>query len=145
MTPISKSTDLALLLLRVIFGSFMIYVHGWGKLLRLFGDDPIKFADPFGLGPTPSLALAVFAEVLCAFLIIIGAFTRLATIPLIITMLVAAFIANAGSPFSDKESALVYLCAFAAIGIAGAGWYSVDAQWRRGDGVTKRRSDLETK
>lgn len=131
MTPISKTTDIALLLLRVVFGSFMIYGHGWGKLLRLFGDEPIKFADPFGLGAAPSLALAVFAEVLCSLLIMAGAFTRLATIPLIITMLVAAFIANAGSPFGDKELALVYLFAFATIAIAGPGWYSVDAQVRK--------------
>ncbi|MFN7116737.1 MAG: DoxX family protein [Saprospiraceae bacterium] len=128
MIPISKSIDLALLLIRVIFGSFMIYGHGWRKLLRLFGDEPIQFADPFGLGPVPSLALAVFAEVLCAFLIIIGLGTRFATIPLIITMLVAAFIANAGQPFGEKELALVYLFAFAALAIAGPGWYSVDAQ-----------------
>lgn len=128
MIPIAKSIDLALLLLRVIFGSFMIYGHGWRKLLRLFGEAPIQFADPFGLGAVPSLALATFAEIACAFLIIIGLWTRWATIPLIITMLVAAFIANAGQPFGDKELALVYLFAFAAIGIAGPGWYSVDAQ-----------------
>ncbi len=128
MIPISKATDIALLLIRVIFGSFMIYGHGWRKLLRLFGDEPIQFADPFGLGAAPSLALAVFAEVGCALLIIVGLLTRWATIPLMITMLVAAFIANAGQPFNDKELALIYFFAFAAIAIAGPGWYSVDAQ-----------------
>ena len=129
MTPISKSIDIALLLIRVIFGSFMIYGHGWRKLLRFFGDAPIQFADPFGLGSVPSLVLATFAEVICALLIIIGLWTRWATIPIIITMLVAAFIANAGQPFNDRELALVYLFGFAAIAIAGPGWYSVDAQW----------------
>jgi putative oxidoreductase len=131
MIPISRSTDLALLLLRVIFGGFMIYAHGYPKLLRLFGGAEIKFMDFLGIGAAPSLALAVFAEVVCAFLVVIGAFTRLATIPLIITMLVAAFYANWNSPFGDKELALLYLFAFAAISLAGPGWYSVDAQWRK--------------
>lgn len=131
MIPISKSIDTALLLLRVVFGSFMAYGHGYPKLMRLFGDDPIKFADPFGLGPTASLALAVFAEVFCSVLVIFGVFTRFATVPIIITMLVAAFYANADGGFKDKELALVYLTAFVTLTIAGAGWYSVDAQWRK--------------
>lgn len=131
MIPISKSIDLALLVLRIIFSSFMIYGHGWRKLMRLFSDAPIQFADPFGLGPTPSLALASFAEVGCALLVMIGLWTRWATIPLIITMLVAAFIANAGQPFGDRELALVYLTVFVALAIAGPGWYSVDEQWRK--------------
>jgi putative oxidoreductase len=135
MIPISKSLDIALLLLRVIFGGFMIYSHGYPKLLRFFGDDPIKFADPFGLGPTASLAMAVFAEVICALFLIFGAFTKLATIPLIITMLVAAFYANWSGPFGDKEQALLYLFVYLALLFSGAGWYSVDAQWRRGDKV----------
>ncbi len=64
----AKFIDLALLLLRLTFGGMMIYGHGWRKLLRLFGDEPIKFRDVFGMGPEVSLVLAVFAEVLCALL-----------------------------------------------------------------------------
>lgn len=131
MIPISKSTDLALLVLRFIFGSFMMYRHGYPKLLLLFTDVPIQFSDPFGLGPKISLVLVVLAEIVGAFLIVIGAYTRLATIPLIITMLVAAFYANWDGSFEDRELSLLYLFAYVAIAIAGAGWYSVDAQWRR--------------
>ena len=84
-------TDVALLLLRIAFGGAMILGHGWSKLLRLFSGDPIQFADPFGLGPTASLALAAFAEFLCSLLVISGLFTRWALIPLMFTMLVAIF------------------------------------------------------
>ena len=45
----ARRSDIALLLIRIIFGGAMIYGHGWGKLMRILGDDPIKFADPFGL------------------------------------------------------------------------------------------------
>lgn len=126
----SKNTDIALLLLRLTFGGAMVYGHGWGKLLRLFGDDPIKFSDPFGIGPAASLALVVFAEFFCALLLFFGLLTRQATIPLIITMLVAIFYAHAGDPFSKIEKALLFLTVYVSLFLTGPGWYSLDAQWR---------------
>ncbi len=123
---IKNSVDIALLLLRLTFGGLMIYGHGWGKMLRLFGDGEIRFADPFGLGPVASLALAVFAEVLCAFLITIGLFTRWAVIPLIVTMLVAFLVVHIDDPFNKMEKALLYLIPYVAIWLAGPGKYSID-------------------
>jgi putative oxidoreductase len=124
LTP--RQHDIATLLLRLVFGGFMLYSHGWPKLQRLFGDDPIKFADPFGIGATASLSLTVFAEFLCAALILVGLKTRLATVPLIITMLVAAFVIHASDPFGDKEMALIYLVGYIVIFLLGPGRYSVD-------------------
>ena len=54
-----KMTSWGLLIMRLVFGFSMLYAHGLGKWTRFFGDDPIKFADPFGLGPTASLGLAM--------------------------------------------------------------------------------------
>lgn len=127
----SKSTDLALLLLRLTFGGLMLLNHGWGKLMKFFSDEPLKFGDPLGIGIPASLGLATFAEVGCAALVAIGLFTRLAVVPLIITMLVAAFIVHIDDGFKKMEMALLYVFAFAAIGLAGPGWYSVDAQMRK--------------
>ena len=124
ITP--RQYDIATLILRLVFGGFMLYSHGWPKLLRLFGDDPIKFADPFGLGMTVSIVLTIFAEFLCAALILIGLKTRLATIPLMITMLVAALVIHASDPFGDKEMALIYLAGYVVIFLVGPGRYSVD-------------------
>lgn len=126
MMKFRNYNDAALLILRLTFGLFMIYGHGWGKLLRLFGSEEIRFADPFGIGPVASLALAVFAEVLCAALIAIGLFTRWATIPLIITMLVAVFIAHAGDPFRDLEKGLMFLMVYVTLFLSGPGKYSLD-------------------
>ena len=39
--------------------------HGIPKIGRLLGEGPVKFADPFGLGPETSLGMAIFAEVIC--------------------------------------------------------------------------------
>lgn len=115
-----------LLVLRITAGAFMYFNHGAGKLTRLFGEGPVKFSDPIGIGPEASLALATFAEVLCSVLIIIGLMTRLSAIPLIITMMVAAFIAHAADPFGSRELPLIYGAIFIAIAATGAGKYSID-------------------
>jgi putative oxidoreductase len=89
----SNNISLSLLFLRLIVGGFML-THGIGKWMMLIGDGPIRFADPIGIGVTASLALNVFAEVFCSLFLIFGVAVRLAALPLLITMLVAAFIVH---------------------------------------------------
>lgn len=120
--------DIGLLILRLVMGFCMIYGHGWGKLLRLFGPDEITFADPFGLGPAFSLALAAFAEAFCALLVMLGLFTRLAVIPLIITMVTAFFTVHLDDPFGQQEKVILFAGAFLALFFTGAGRYSLDAR-----------------
>jgi putative oxidoreductase len=97
-----------------------------GKFYNLIGDTPIQFPDPIGVGATASLALAVFSEVLCSILLILGLGTRLAAIPLLITMLVAAFIVHGSDGFGKQELPLMYTAIYLVIAIAGAGKYSID-------------------
>lgn len=120
-----NSNDLGKLILRIGFGGFML-THGIPKMMKLFAGGEIQFADPIGLGPTASLVLTVFAEVVCAAMILIGFKTKWATYPLIITMIVAAFVVHASDPFGKKEFALLYAVGYLAIGLLGAGKYSVD-------------------
>jgi putative oxidoreductase len=128
---IYRAMDVVLLLLRVAFGGAMLYGHGIGKMRRLFGNEAIEFADPFGIGPVASLAMAVFAEVICAGLLVLGLFTRWAAIPLIITMVVAAFYVHIADPFSRMEKAILYLIPYICLLVAGGGYYSLDAQLRK--------------
>jgi putative oxidoreductase len=100
--------------------------HGYPKLMKLLAGGEIRFADPFALGMTFSLVLTVFAEFFCSILIGFGFGTRLATIPLIITMLVAAFIAHGDDPFGKKEMALLYIVVYVFLLFAGSGKFSVD-------------------
>lgn len=118
-------TDLGKLLLRVVMSGFML-THGYPKLLKLLSTEGIKFADPLGIGDLPSLLLTVFAEFVCAILILIGFKTRWAVIPLIITMIVAAFVVHGADPIGKKELALLYAAGFATIGLIGPGKYSID-------------------
>lgn len=124
-----KGVDLSLLILRIAAGAFML-THGYPKMMKLL-DGNFQFADPLGIGVELSLILAVFAEIICAFFILLGILPRLASIPLIVTMLVAAFIAHAGDPFKSKESSLMYLIMYVVILLLGAGKYSLQGLMKR--------------
>jgi putative oxidoreductase len=117
--------DIAVLVLRLCIAAFMI-THGWPKLQMLLEGGEIQFGDPIGLGPTLSLILVVFAEFFCSILVGIGLGTRLASAPLIFTMLVAAFIAHADDPFRQKEMALLYLLVYCLLVVVGSRKYSLD-------------------
>jgi putative oxidoreductase len=117
--------DIGLLILRVFIGGMMLFSHGMGKLLN-FGSLSTAFADPFGAGPMISLSLAVFAEVVCSVFVMIGLATRIACIPLVITMAVAAGMIHSGDPWAKKEFALLYLIPFLALIFTGPGRLSLD-------------------
>ncbi|HAB27454.1 MAG TPA: DoxX family protein, partial [Xanthomarina gelatinilytica] len=102
--------SMAALFLRLGVGIMML-VHGIPKLQMLFSGD-IQFPGVMGLNPTLSLVLAVISEVLCSILPLIGLFTRIAAIPLIITMLVAVLIIHGSDPYAMKELGLFYLLAY---------------------------------
>lgn len=128
---LTRPIDLGLLILRLALGAFMIYGHGWGKLMKVLAGAPYEFGDPIGLGPGVSLFLAAFAEVICSLLLMLGLFTRWATIPLIITMAVALLSVHISDPFPQQEKVLLYLVSFVVLLITGPGAYSLDEGWRR--------------
>ena len=120
-----KLQDFGLLAVRFLSGGMML-THGIPKFDRLFGEGPVKFADPFGLGPEISLGLVLFAEVGCSLLVMLGFKTRWATLPLLFTMLMAAFYAHGSDPFSEKELSLLFFTVFLSVLISGGGRFSVD-------------------
>lgn len=122
--------DIGLLVLRILAGGMMLFSHGMGKLLN-FSRLSATFPDPLHIGSTLSLTLTVFAEVVCAVLIMIGLATRLAAIPLIITMFVAAAVIHAMDPWAKKEFALLFAIPFITLAITGAGRFSVDQMKQR--------------
>ncbi len=143
----SPLTSTGLLILRIGMGGYML-THGWGKLQTLLAGDSEAFADPIGVGAPISLVMAVFAEVVCAVLLMLGLLTRLAAVPLVITVAVAAFIVHSADPWTSagaaelfragevdfpksREPALMYLVAFLTLIFTGPGEYSLDALIRR--------------
>jgi len=123
-TKNNKTSDVALLLLRIGFGILMI-PHGWAKLMK-FETLQHEFMNFMGLGSTISLSLVLFSEICCSALLLLGAFTRWATIPLIITALVILS-KHDWAVFGKAELGTAYLFAYLVILLAGPGKYSIDA------------------
>ncbi|RYY65125.1 MAG: DoxX family protein [Chitinophagaceae bacterium] len=119
-----NALSLGTLLLRLTGGVLMIH-HGFDKLTH-FSQKAHQFMDPFGIGSTTSLSLVVFAEFFCAAFLILGLFTRLAAIPLIVTMCVALFKAHGADFAGQGELAAVYLGLYLSILVLGPGKVSLD-------------------
>lgn len=134
--------SIGLLILRFGIGGYLM-THGWGKLQMLLAGGAEKFGDPVGLGSPLSLALVTTSEFLCALLIILGLATRLAALPVVICMSVAAFVVHARDPWTmeagakaffsgasktwfSKEPALLYLIPFLSLVFTGGGKLSLD-------------------
>jgi putative oxidoreductase len=115
----------AMLVLRITVALLMLG-HGYDKLIH-FGEKHTQFMNFMGLGSILSYSLVVFAEFFCSLLLLIGLFTRLAAIPLIITMGVALFKAHNGDVFGDGEHAALFLGACISILLLGAGRISIDS------------------
>jgi putative oxidoreductase len=119
-----RSVSLMLLVVRVMFGALLMW-HGMTKIVNVESVAE-NFPNPLGLGPRLSFYLVVFAEVICSAAVVMGAFYRLALIPIIFAMGVALFVVHHGQPFAAKELALIYFVIFVLLYYMGAGAYSLD-------------------
>jgi len=120
----SLNTDVASLLLRLLFGGLFTY-YGYLKL-DSYNEILPMFGDIIGIGSKLSFNLVIFAEFFCGILVAIGFLTRLSVIPIFITMIVAFFVAHAKDPFTVKALAFVFLWLSVVIFILGSGKFSVD-------------------
>ena len=75
---------------------------------------------------TLSLALAVFAEFFCALAVAAGLWTRLAAVPVLFTMGVAAFLVHADDPLKVKEKAFLFGLLYLVVLLTGPGKYALD-------------------
>jgi putative oxidoreductase len=115
----------AMLILRLGVGILMMN-HGYQKLIH-FSEYQAKFMNFLGMGSTMSLALVVFAEFFCSLFLILGLFTRLSAIPLVIATCVMVFKSHNGEVFGDGETAALYLTAYLVLLFVGPGRVSVDS------------------
>ncbi|MEI9959169.1 MAG: DoxX family protein [Ferruginibacter sp.] len=118
----------AMLILRLGLGIMMMHA-GYQKLINFdkILHTPPGFINFLGIGTTMSLALVVFAEFFCSLFLILGLFTRLAAIPLIITMCVALFKAHNAEIFGQGQTAALYLTGYLVLLFVGPGRVSVDS------------------
>jgi|SRR5712692_3519723 len=124
---------LPLALVRLLLGVVFI-ISGWGKLHNL--DTVTQFFTQLHI-PAPGFnaALVAMTELVCGALVLVGLLTRLAVIPLIITMIVAIITVKMEdlNGFRDllRIEELHYIVFFVWLAIAGAGALSLDALFGR--------------
>jgi putative oxidoreductase len=119
---------LALLLGRLAVG-LVFMSTGWGKVHNL--DNVTHFFEQLGIPAAGFNAVLVgYSELVCGTLLVLGLATRLATIPLAVSMVVAILTAKRADIHGLFDLAGVdeftYLCVLVMIGILGPGAASLD-------------------
>lgn len=130
-THLDKYRDAGLLLLRVVFGLYLAFGHGLGKITG----GPEQWAQLggviegiLGVGFLPTFwgFMAGVAEFVCALLVTVGLVTRPAALLVTINMLVAATAHMSGVIDGGPEMALLYGALFFGLLFTGPGKYSFD-------------------
>lgn len=130
-----NAMSFGLLLLRLMIGVGMAF-YGYHKLAHFseqahsdFWEKEINF---LGKGGTVSLGLTVFAEFFCSLFLILGLFTRISLIPLLIcTGYIVAVVdkyelASAGEHGFELNHALIYFIVYLFLLLSGPGRFSID-------------------
>ena len=126
----SGAFNIALFVLRVGAALLVLFGHGYKKLLNFDTVAP-KFMNFLGMGSSVSLGLCIFAEVFCSILVILGLFTRLACIPLVINMAIAVSLAHKYDFLQTGEKASMFFLIFLTILFVGPGRISVDGMLKK--------------
>ena len=114
----------AMFVIRLTAG-LLIMSHGYDKLVH-FAEKKNSFMNFLGMGSSLSLMLAIFSEFFCSLFLMIGLFTRIVAIPLVIEMTVILFKAHNGDFFGKGEMSALFLAMFLTILLCGPGKASVD-------------------
>jgi len=133
-----EARDLGLLALRLGAGALIWNYHMRPKLAH-FDLELAHFPDPMGVGHAASFILALLSEGACSIFVAVGLLTRLASLPIVFTMVVVLFLAAGGLEGADVQAALLYALPYTVIILTGPGRWSLDhrlapwyaARWNR--------------
>jgi putative oxidoreductase len=117
--------NIAIFLLRGSLAVLICLSHGVPKIAN-FSAWKNQFYDPFHISGAATLVLSIFAEVFAAMFVLLGLFTRLAALVLVIDLIFASFVYHYGRPLEQYEDALIFLVGFLVILLVGPGKISVD-------------------
>lgn len=98
--------------------------HRQNRTVRYF---EIYVSCNYGNSSELSLILIILVEVGCSSLVLLGFMTRLAVLPLMFSMIIAAFFTFSPISLSTAELPMLYLGIYTFILLAGPGRYSADA------------------
>ncbi|AVH36325.1 LysR family transcriptional regulator [Pseudomonas monteilii] len=120
-----------LLFMRVMAALLLLFIHGLPKLLDWSGELQ-RIEDPFGLGAPLTLGLAVFAEVVCPLLLLLGVAARLACLPVLAVLLVALVVVHPDWTLEQGQFAWLLVALYGGLALTGPGAYSVSGYFCRG-------------
>jgi putative oxidoreductase len=125
--------DCALLLLRVLTSLLLFYKHGAEKLFAyqhmyavFTHPHPLGNFDPIGIGKSYSLWVALFSDGICSVFVMLGLFTRISTIVILMNIMVSFFLVFHGVNNDHGELILLYTIIMSVIFLAGPGKISLD-------------------
>lgn len=125
-----SAVDTGLLFMRVAAALLLLAVHGLPKLMH-WQEQLRQIEDPFGLGPTLTLSLAVFAEVFCPLLLIVGIYARLACLPVLAVLAIALVIVHPQWSLEEGQFAWLLAILFGGLAITGPGAWVLPRLWQR--------------
>ena len=123
-----RTMDLGLLFLRASGALFLLFVHGLPKLLD-FKAQLLLIEDPFHMGATLTLGMAIFAEVLCPLLILTGVLARMACLPILFLLLVALVVVHSDWSVEQGQFGWLLIIIFTSVLIAGPGRLALNTRF----------------
>jgi putative oxidoreductase len=112
-------------MLRVVLAFNMCYSHGLAKI-KNFSEWQHDFYDPLHIGHKSSLIVTIFLETFVSVFLLLGIFSRIAALLLLLEMCVVVFMYQKGQPLIRYENAILFLGGFLCILLVGPGRLSVD-------------------
>jgi putative oxidoreductase len=123
----ARLADLGLLFLRV-GGAALLWNYHVLRKLESFEEELVHFPDPIGLGSDVALILALISEGLCSLLVALGLLTRVASLPIVLSMVMVLRLALVGFEGADVQGAYLYGLPYLALVALGPGRFSLDAR-----------------
>jgi putative oxidoreductase len=124
-------SNVVLLVLRVVVGANMAWLHGWDKLHH-FGSKAGSFPDPFGMGSKNSLMLVVAGEFFGGILLATGLFGRFGAFLVSLVVGLNLFSFLRGTHWQQREVWALYFAAALTLLFLGCGRYSLDTVvWKK--------------
>ena len=122
----SGSTDIGLLVLRVVLGAMLFFKHGLEKITH-FSQMSAHFPNPLHIGSHASLIFATLSDAICSLLVVLGLGTRFAAFIIVVNMSVALyFVHHMALRQEHGEMMMVYIAGFVALIFAGGGRFSLE-------------------
>lgn len=123
------NVDLGLVALRILVAAPLLMKHGFEKVFT-FSQMAAHFPDPIGIGPVPTLVIAMVSDSICTVLVILGLASRWAALFIFLNVAVAWASLHHFSFFGHGadhgELIVLYMGAMLTLVLTGPGKYSLD-------------------